>query len=112
MKTHSNAHTQMESYVQNGAVSPGASCVTDRRSVTFFPSGSSDYGPEGVRVIEIPLNVVQWVEPRSVKLFFDITDTTTLPAIHPPADASAHTPGQFTNMLAPVISGPWAFSGE
>lgn len=59
-------------------VAPSASYVTDKRSVTFFPSGSNDYGPTGVRVIKIGLNRDQWLDPRSIKLLYDITNTTSL----------------------------------
>ena len=34
---------------------PGASYVTDRRSVTYFPQGGNSYSPAGVKVIKMML---------------------------------------------------------
>ena len=48
---------------------PGASYVTSRRSVSFFPQGGNDYKPNGVKVIKIGLNGDQWLDPSTVKLF-------------------------------------------
>ena len=31
---------------------PGASYVTDRKSVSFFPQGGNDYQPNGVKVVK------------------------------------------------------------
>ena len=48
---------------------PGASYVTNGRSVTFFPQGGNDYKPNGVRVIKINMTSDQWLDPSIVKLF-------------------------------------------
>ena len=32
-----------------------ANFINDRRSVTFYPAGSNDYGPRGVKVIKFML---------------------------------------------------------
>lgn len=104
----------MEAYINNGAidladrlsftVTPAASNVTGRRSVTCFPSGSNDYGGTGERVIKIGLNGDQWLDPRSVKIFYDITNTASLPI-----PANPDSPSQaFTNRLGPVSAGAWA----
>lgn len=78
----------MEAYVNNGAegsadslsfnVGPSASYVTTRRSVTVLPSGSNHFGPTSVRVIKICLNRDQCLDTRSAKLFYGITNTTSL----------------------------------
>ena len=73
---------------------PGASYVTDRKSVSFFPQGGNDYQPNGVRVIKIQLNGDSWLDPSTVKIFMDITNTTALPA---------------DNDLRPKVDGAWAF---
>ena len=75
---------------------PGASYVTDRKSVSFFTQGGNDYQPNGVRVIKIMLNGDAWLDPSTVKLFMDITNTTTL------ADAA-------NSDLKPKVSGAWGF---
>ena len=70
---------------------PGASYVTSRRSVSFFPQGGNDYKPNGVKVIKIGLNGDQWLDPSTVKLFFTIQNThATLP-------------------LKPKLPVPWVF---
>ena len=74
---------------------PGASYVTDRRSVSFFTQGGNDYQPNGVKVIKIMLNGDSWLDPSTVKLFFDITNTTSLSS---------------NNKLKPKLDGAWGFS--
>ena len=52
----------------------GASYVTNRRSVSFFPSGSDAYSPSsGVKVIKIKMNGTDWLDPSTVKVQFDNT---------------------------------------
>ena len=54
---------------------PGASYVTDRRSVTFHPSGSNIYKPvQGTKVIKITLTGDQWLDPSTVQLQFDLNN--------------------------------------
>ena len=73
---------------------PGASYVTDRRSVSFFTQGGNEYQPNGVKVIKIMLNGDSWLDPSTCKLFFDITNTTTL------------TDNDHNN-LKPQVNGGW-----
>ena len=57
-------------------LNPGASYVSNRRSVSFFPSGSDTYSPaSGVKVIKIKMNGTDWLDPSTVKVQFDITNT-------------------------------------
>ena len=72
----------------------GASYVTDRRSVTFFPLGGNHYTSNGVGVIKISLNGDQWLDPSTVKLFYTIQNTTTL---------------TIESDLIPLITRPWGF---
>ena len=52
---------------------PGASYVTDRRSVTFHPQGSNIYKPvQGTKVIRITMTGDQWLDPSTVQLQFDL----------------------------------------
>ena len=49
-------------------LSPGASYVSNRRSVSFFPSGSDTYSPSsGVKVIRLKVNGTDWLDPSSNK---------------------------------------------
>ena len=50
----------------------GASYINERRSVSFFPSGSNVYTPSsGNRVLKIALNAEDnsWLDPQSVMVF-------------------------------------------
>lgn len=74
------AHAQaQDDYLIEGLsykLSPGASYVTNRRSVTFFPSGSDSYSPtSGVKVIKIKLNGTDWLDPSTVKFMFTLNNT-------------------------------------
>ena len=57
VESHANS---VDDYLIEGLsfkLSPGASYVTNRRSVSFFPSGSDTYSSaSGVKVIKIKLN--------------------------------------------------------
>ena len=54
----------------------GASYVTNRRSVSFSPSGSNEYGPStGTKVIKIRLNGTDWLGPSTVKVMFTLKNT-------------------------------------
>ena len=57
-------------------LTPGASYVTDRRSVTFHPQGSNIYeSSNGVRLIRIALNGDNWLDPSTFKIAFDLANT-------------------------------------
>lgn len=60
-------------------LSPGASYVTDRRSVTFHPQGSNIYeSANGVRLIRINLNGDSWLDPSTFKIAFDLANTNEI----------------------------------
>ena len=67
-----------------------ASYITDRKSVTFFASGSNIDSPSaGTRVIKLALNGEGWLDPGTVKVSFDIRNLETDPLR--------------------TLSGPWSF---
>ena len=68
----------------------GASYATDRKSVSCFPLGGNSYAPNGVDVIKISVNGQDWLDPSTVKLFFDIQNTQ--------------------GTLTPLVNGTWGFS--
>ena len=72
----------------------GASYVTDRRSVSFFPHGGNQYTSHGVRVIKIGLNGDQWLDPSTVQLFYTIQNKTEL--------------GTDSDLI-PLVTGAWGF---
>jgi hypothetical protein len=78
VESHANS---VDDYLIEGLsfkLSPGASYVTNRRSVSFFPSGSDTYSStSGVKVIKIKLNGTDWLDPSTVKVMFTINNVTT-----------------------------------
>ena len=53
----------------------GSSYITDRRAVSFWPTGSNVYKVDsGNRVLKIHLNAEDnsWLDPQSVMLFFTV----------------------------------------
>jgi len=72
------------------AVPDVASYVNSRESVTYWPSGGNSYAPNGVNVIKLQLNGDNWLDCRSVKLFFNLKNTGA-------------------SKLSPRHPGPWPF---
>ncbi len=71
----------------------GASYITDRRSVTFYPQGSNIYKPKsGTKVIKIMLNGNNWLDPSTFRVMFDLRNND----------------GEVLHELRPIGS-PWAF---
>ena len=98
VESHANS---VEDYLIDGLsfkLNPGASYVSNRRSVTYFPSGASEYNPvSGSRVIKIKLNGDAWLDPSTVK--FQMTINNTSPVV--PNNANANR--------MHFLSGPWAW---
>ena len=67
--------------------------ITDRKSVTFYTSGSNDYSTAGTHVIKIAVNGENWMDPSTLRIAFDVLNT----------DAAAGA------LLRP-LSGGWSFS--
>lgn len=58
-------------------LAPGASYVTNRRSVSFFPQAGNYYSPNGVRVIKFQLTGDDWLDPDSFRIMFNIVNEET-----------------------------------
>jgi hypothetical protein len=86
----------VEDYLIEGLsfkLSPGASYVTDRRSVSYFTAGSNVYqSGSGARVIRINLTGDGWLDPSTVRLVYTLVNS----------DA------EVTHTLKP-LSGGWSF---
>ena len=77
-------------------LNPGASYVTDRRSVTFHPQGSNIYKPtSGTKMIRFNLTGDSWLDPSTFRFAF---------TLHNDDQGSATYP----KTLRPLGS-PWAF---
>ena len=86
----------LEDYLIDGLsfkLQPGASYIQQRRSVSFYTSGSNVYTPTGTKVIRIQLNGDDWLDPSTVRLSFKLCND----------DSSAPT-----KRLRPIC-GPWTF---
>ena len=75
---------------------PGASYITNRRSVSYFPTGGNEYSPVGVKVIRVVLTGNDWIDPSTFRMSFTLnnTDTTTAHQLRP---LSGH--GVFSDVL-------------
>ena len=52
-----------------------ASYITDRKSVSFHPSGSNVYSSTtGTKLIKIVLTGQDWLDPTTVRIIFDLTN--------------------------------------
>ena len=88
--------SSVEDYLIEGLsfkLNPGASYVTDRRSVSFFTAGSNIYqSGSGARVIRINLTGEGWLDPSTVRLSYTLVNNE----------------GTTAKFLRP-LSGPWSF---
>ena len=53
---------------------PGASYVTNRRSVSYFASGGNTYSPNGVKVMKFNLTGDQWLDPSTFRVAFQLNN--------------------------------------
>ena len=75
-------------------IPPGASYVTDRRTVSYFTARINIYTSNGgTKVIRISLASDSWLDPGSIRLHYTLASTGSTP----------------TNNLR-TIGGPWSFS--
>ena len=86
-------------------LAPGASYVTDRRSVSFFPQGSNIYKPQtGTKVIKIALTGTgEWLDPSTLQLQFKLENTGG-------ANKALYVVGQphtFSAELDSCVAEPW-----
>ena len=55
---------------------PGASYVTDRRSVNYFATGSNIYTSDsGARLIRINVTADGWLDPETIRVAFTLVNT-------------------------------------
>ena len=70
----------------------GASYITNRRSVSYYPQGGNSYSPNGAKVTRIQLTGDSWLDPSTLRVVFNL--------VNDGANAA--------KKLYPV-SGPWSF---
>ena len=59
---------------------PGASYVTNRRSVSYFASGGNTYSPNGVKVMRFNLTGDQWLDPSTFRVAFQLNNNSEVKA--------------------------------
>ena len=52
----------------------GASYVTNRRSVTFHPSGSNIYSTNRTKLIKLVVSGDDWLDPSTFRVMFDLVN--------------------------------------
>ena len=73
---------------------PGASYVTERKSVTFHPQGSNIYSTSGTKLIKLLLTGDQWLDTSTFRIMFDLVNMDT---------------SNSNNKLLRVLGGPHSF---
>ena len=53
---------------------PGATYVTNRRSVSHFASRGNSYSPNGVKVKEFNITGDQWLDPSTFRVMFQLSN--------------------------------------
>ena len=53
---------------------PGASYVTNRRSVSYFACGGNTYSPNGVKIMKFNLTGDQWLDPSTFRVAFQLNN--------------------------------------
>ena len=51
-----------------------ANFITERRAVTFFPSGGNSYSPSGVKIIKFMLTGTDWLDPSTLRVSFRLNN--------------------------------------
>ena len=61
-------------------LAPGSSYIQDRKSVSWFPSGSNVYSSNsGTKVIRFLLNGSDWLDANTLRIFFDVANVENYP---------------------------------
>ena len=60
-----------------------ANVMNERRSISFFPSGSKEYGPRGVKIMKFMLTGTDWLDPSTVRVQFKLLNKDQTKNLHP-----------------------------
>ena len=55
-------------------LTPGASYVTNRRSVSYFAAGGNTYSPNGAKVMKFNFTGDQWLDPSTFRVAFQLNN--------------------------------------
>ena len=53
-----------------------ANFITNRRSVSYTPSGGNEFSPQGVRHIKFHIAGTDWVDPSTIRIQFRLHNTS------------------------------------
>ena len=59
-------------------LSPGASYVQERKSVTFHPQGSNIYSTNGTKLIKLLVSGDSWMDPSTFRVMFDLVNNQVM----------------------------------
>ncbi len=80
--------------------------VQERRSVTYHTEGSNSYSPTGgTRVIRFKLSSERWLDPSTVRVFFDVRNIDVGTAAAPKQLRPLNAPHAFFRRLIIKIRG-------
>ena len=51
-----------------------ANYIVNREDVTFFPANGNEFSPTGVKIIRFTFSGAGWLDPRSVRVQFKLTN--------------------------------------
>ena len=54
---------------------PGSNYVQERKSVSFFASGSNEYTPSGTKLIKLVISSEGWLDGSTLRILFDVNNT-------------------------------------
>ena len=57
---------------------PGASYVTNRRSISYFASGGNTYSPNGVEIMKFNLTGDHWLDPSTFRVAFQLNNNNEI----------------------------------
>ena len=61
-------------------LAPGSSYIQDRKSSTYWTSGSSIYTPSGgTKVVSVLINGSDRLDPNTLRIFFDVANLEAYP---------------------------------
>ena len=53
---------------------PGATYINERKSCTFYASGSNEYTPSGTKLIKLVCASDGWLDPLTLRVQFDVNN--------------------------------------
>ena len=79
IEAHSNGEADLLTDVLSYKLPMTATYFTDRKSVTFYASGSNEYSTQGTKLIKLAINGDGWMDPSTFRIAFDVLNTDLAP---------------------------------